>query len=361
MISAARIANWAITATFIPMMTPEPAFSAKAMARRPYGHRRGSPSRSGELLPGPAEAVDAVTGVRRQHIAGRRDALGLQLLDAVRELPPSVGGLVHLVLVPRRPVVPEHFEDPLEPVRQHQRHGLRSPGSLWFGQGRIKDGQFGMRASSSTGAELSPLVRGLGPVGGSGPERTRDGPEAAGADQELARAERADRSRPGRNGMLGLGSGRQERTAPRRWWAAVNWEISRLSASSLATCCFIIDSLKFSSASWFLAMLFNPPPISWNFAARRPIDSTCRPGRPPVTRRRTSPPAHPPGRGPGPPGGEAPRRGVGQAPGVLADPAAVGPPVRNDPMSALSPSPIESPCFGRRHRHVGTGKFNQPS
>lgn len=32
MISAARIANWAITATFIPMMTPEPASSANAMS-----------------------------------------------------------------------------------------------------------------------------------------------------------------------------------------------------------------------------------------------------------------------------------------------------------------------------------------
>ncbi len=82
---------------------------------------------AGELLPGPAEAVDAVTGVGRQHVAGRRDALGLQLLDGVRELPPSVGGLVHLVLVARRPVVAEHFEDPLQPVRQHERHGFHPP------------------------------------------------------------------------------------------------------------------------------------------------------------------------------------------------------------------------------------------
>ncbi|MCZ0976230.1 hypothetical protein O1L55_43125 [Streptomyces albulus] len=73
----------------------------------------------GELVPGLAETVDAVAGVRRQDGAGRGDALGLELFHHVREFPPLTGGLVHLVLVARRPVVAEHLEDPLKPVRQH--------------------------------------------------------------------------------------------------------------------------------------------------------------------------------------------------------------------------------------------------
>ncbi|WP_326622369.1 hypothetical protein OG863_35085 [Streptomyces decoyicus] len=102
-----------------------------------------------ELLPRGVEAVDGVAGVLRQHIARRPDTLMLEILHPGGEIPPLLGGIHQLVLVRRGPVEPEHFKDPLKCVRQHQRHGLRSPGWLWCGQGRIKDGQFGTAASRS--------------------------------------------------------------------------------------------------------------------------------------------------------------------------------------------------------------------
>ncbi|WP_327701470.1 hypothetical protein OG530_05765 [Streptomyces decoyicus] len=95
------------------------------------------------------ETVDGIAGVLRQHIAGRLDALMLEVLHPGREIPPLLGGFHQLVLVSRGPVEPEHFKDPLKCVRQHQRHGLRSPGWLWCGQGRINDWQFGTACSSS--------------------------------------------------------------------------------------------------------------------------------------------------------------------------------------------------------------------